>query len=53
MLAPIDPEKMLAARKSGASPWELHERALAGEFAPAKPFDGHTRFGAAPPSKAA
>jgi catechol 2,3-dioxygenase-like lactoylglutathione lyase family enzyme len=36
-LAPVDPEKMLAARKSGASPRELHERALAGDFAPANP----------------
>ncbi len=35
----IDPEKMVAARKGGASPWELHERAFAGEFAPAKPYD--------------
>ena len=53
ILAAIDPEKMLAARKTGGSPWELHERALAGEFAPAKQFDGHTRFGAAPPNIAA
>jgi hypothetical protein len=36
-LAPIDPEKMLRALKSGASPRELHERALAGDFAPANP----------------
>ncbi len=35
----IDPEKMIAARKAGASPWQLHERAFAGEFAPAKPYD--------------
>ena len=34
----IDPDKMIAARKAGASPWELHERAFAGEFA-AKPYD--------------
>lgn len=27
---------MIAARKSGAPPWELHERAIAGEFAPRK-----------------
>jgi catechol 2,3-dioxygenase len=33
-LAHVDPEKMFAARKAGASPWELHERAFAGEFAP-------------------
>lgn len=36
--AHIDPEKMLTARKSGASPWELHERAIAGEFASARPY---------------
>jgi catechol 2,3-dioxygenase len=35
----VDPEKMVAARKVGASPWELHERAFAGEFAPEKPAD--------------
>ena len=35
----IDPEKLVAARKSGASPWDLHERAFAGEFAPARPYD--------------
>ncbi len=35
----VDPEKMIAARKAGASPWELHERAFAGEFPPEKPFD--------------
>jgi catechol 2,3-dioxygenase len=40
----VDPEKMLEARKAGASPWELHERAVAGEFAPARPYDPRTRF---------
>jgi catechol 2,3-dioxygenase len=35
----VDPDKMIAARKAGASPWELHERARAGEFAPAQPYD--------------
>ena len=35
----VDPDKMIAARKAGASPWELHERAFAGEFAPTKPYD--------------
>jgi catechol 2,3-dioxygenase len=38
----VDPDKMLAARKAGGSPWELHERAFAGEFAPAKPYDPRT-----------
>lgn len=37
--AEIDPDKMLAAQRAGASAWELHQRALAGEFAPAKPFE--------------
>jgi catechol 2,3-dioxygenase len=34
-LTPIDPEKMIAARTAGASARELHNRASAGEFAPA------------------
>jgi len=35
----VDPDKMIEARKAGASPWEVHERAFAGELAPAKPYD--------------
>ncbi len=35
----IDLDKMIAARKAGASPWELHEHASAGQFAPDKPYD--------------
>jgi catechol 2,3-dioxygenase-like lactoylglutathione lyase family enzyme len=35
----VDPEKMLEARKKGATPWELHERAVAGDFNPSKPYD--------------
>jgi len=35
----IDPEKLLQARKAGASPLELHKRAFAGELAPATPYD--------------
>ncbi len=35
----VDPDKLIAARKAGASPWEVHERSFAGEFAPAKPYD--------------
>jgi len=35
----VDPEKMVAARKAGASAWDMHERAFAGEFAPEKPYD--------------
>ncbi|MDR3530118.1 MAG: VOC family protein [Rhodopila sp.] len=29
----VDPEKMVTAREAGASPWEVHKRAVAGEFA--------------------
>ena len=39
IMAYIDPDKMIAARQAGESPWELHERALAGEFAPSKPYE--------------
>ena len=39
MLAQVDPERMIAGRKAGGSPWELHKRASAGEFAPATPYD--------------
>lgn len=42
--AQIDPDKLVEARKAGASPWEIHERAMAGEFAPAKPYDPGTSF---------
>ncbi len=42
--AQFDPDKMVAARKAGASPWEVHERALAGEFAPAEPFNPRAQF---------
>jgi catechol-2,3-dioxygenase len=40
----VDPGKMIAARGAGAAPWELHQRAIAGEFIPAKPFDARTRL---------
>lgn len=36
---PVDPAKMIVARKGGASREELHRRAFAGEFPPAEPFD--------------
>jgi catechol 2,3-dioxygenase len=39
MGAYVDPDKIIAARKGGASPWELHERAFAGEFVPPQPYD--------------
>lgn len=38
----VDPEKMVAARNAGASPWEVHERAVAGEFTPANSYELHT-----------
>lgn len=38
----VDPDRMIAARKEGASPWELHERAFAGGFAPTQPYDPRT-----------
>ena len=43
-MAHVDPEKMVAAREAGASSWELHERAVAGEFAPEKPYDPGKNF---------
>jgi len=43
-LAHVDFDKMLAARKAGASSWELHERAVSGEFAAASPFQVGDRF---------
>jgi catechol 2,3-dioxygenase len=35
----VDPARMLAARRAGASVEEVHRRAQAGEFAPAEPAD--------------
>jgi catechol 2,3-dioxygenase len=49
MLVYVDPEKMIAARRAGASPWEVHERAFPGEFAPTKPYDLHTISTGDPP----
>ena len=43
-MAFVDPDKMLAARKTGASPWDVHERAVAGEFAPDEPQDPRAFF---------
>jgi catechol 2,3-dioxygenase len=36
---PVDPAKMVAARKGGASREDLHRRAFAAEFMPAGPLD--------------
>jgi len=38
----VDPEKMIAARQAGASAWEVHERAVAGEFNAATSYELHT-----------
>lgn len=38
-LAQFDPDKMIAARQEGASPWQLHMRASVGEFRPTTPAD--------------
>jgi catechol-2,3-dioxygenase len=35
--AQLDPEKMVAAREAGASPWEIHKRGAGGELTPAQP----------------
>ncbi len=43
-MALVDPDKMHAARKAGGSPWEVHERAVAGEFAPDEPQDPRAFF---------
>jgi catechol 2,3-dioxygenase len=37
-MAQVDPEKMMTARRAGASAWELHKRACAGEFFPETPY---------------
>jgi catechol 2,3-dioxygenase len=39
MGAYVDPDKMIVARKAGASSWDLHERAFLGEFVPLKAYD--------------
>ena len=44
MPSQIDPDKLVAARKAGAEPWDLHTRAVAGEFAPAEPWDPQSHF---------
>jgi catechol-2,3-dioxygenase len=35
----LDMEKVVAARKAGATPWQIHERAWAGEFLPADKYE--------------
>lgn len=41
---PVDPNRMLEARRQGASAAEIHRRAYAGEFRPAKPMDARLPF---------
>ncbi|MBV9193492.1 MAG: VOC family protein [Solirubrobacterales bacterium] len=36
---PVDPDRLLAARRDGATPNEIHRRAYAGEFTPDTPLD--------------
>ena len=43
-LMPLDPEKMIAARKAGVSAWDVHERAATGGFAPSQPYDLRNSF---------
>jgi catechol 2,3-dioxygenase len=43
-IVPVDPEKMITARKAGASAWEVHKKAFAGEFPPANPYQWHGSF---------
>jgi catechol 2,3-dioxygenase len=35
----IDPEQIVAARRGGLTPWEIHERALRGEYPATLPID--------------
>lgn len=35
----VDPDKLIAARSSGATHWDIHKRAWSHEFAPAQPYD--------------
>jgi catechol-2,3-dioxygenase len=37
--APVDADRLVEARKAGASPDEIHRRAYAGEFPPSAPLD--------------
>jgi len=40
----VDPEKLLAAREEGLSPWQVHERATAGALVPDTPYDPAAHF---------
>ena len=41
---PVDPDELVAARQAGMSFEELHRRAYAGEFPPARPMDPRRLF---------
>jgi catechol-2,3-dioxygenase len=36
---PVNPDALIEARRSGLTPWEVHERAYNGDYTPAGPFD--------------
>jgi catechol 2,3-dioxygenase len=36
---PVNPDALIEARRSGLTPWEVHERAYNGDYPPAGPFD--------------
>jgi catechol-2,3-dioxygenase len=42
--AQIDPDKLAAAHSAGASAWDLHLRAMDGEFVPDTPLDPTSQF---------
>lgn len=44
MPAQIDPARLVAARKAGTPQWNLHERAMAGEFALNEPYARRAHF---------
>ena len=45
-ITPLDVDKLVEAREAGASPWEIHQRAIAGEFSP-KDWSSMRNIGAA------
>jgi hypothetical protein len=40
----FDPDKVVAARNAGASPWDIHIRIFAGEFPPTHPINMNDAF---------
>jgi catechol 2,3-dioxygenase-like lactoylglutathione lyase family enzyme len=41
----VDPEEIVAARRAGLTPWEIHERALRGEYPATLPIDFRVPLG--------